>query len=59
MISQCFAMLSYIWSLTVMLVVWCPQHNNMPQCLAMFTQIPNYYHDFRGFRPPNTPKPGT
>ena len=52
-------MISYIWSLFVMLVVWCPQHNNMPQCLAMFSQIPNYYHDYRGFRSVIKAKPGT
>ena len=51
-------MINYIWSLFVMLGMNCPQYGNMPACLAMFTQIPTYYHDIRGFRPPQAVKPG-
>ena len=58
--------MSVIWSFIAtvltfarMMAVNCPQYGNMPACLAMFTQIPTYYHDIRGFRPPQTVKQGS
>ena len=43
--------MNVIWSFIAMMAVNCPQYGNMPACLAMFTQIPTYYHDIRGFKP--------
>ena len=40
----------YILSFIAMMTVNCPKYDNMSACLAMFKQIPEYYHDYRGFR---------
>ena len=47
-----------IWTLLVMLSTNCPKYDNMQACLAMFNQIPNYYHDYRGFRQAISAKQG-
>ena len=45
--------MSAILTFLVMMGTNCPKYDNMSACLTMLTQIPTYYHDYRGFRPPN------